>query len=86
MNEEEMQKFFNSLKELEKSIEDIPQMARIQEVLNEKVAAMLEDVNSYLIDEREKAKSEITKKSIDDLIANNFAELVKIREVRKGNG
>lgn len=47
---------------------------------------MLEDVNSYLIDEREKAKSEITKKSIDDLIANNFAELVKIREGRKRNG
>lgn len=61
-------------------------MAKIQEVLNGKVAAMLEDINSYLIDEREKIKSEITKKSIDDLIANNFAELVKIREGRKGNG
>ena len=47
---------------------------------------MLEEVNSYLIDKRGDINSEIGRKTIDSLIANNFKQLVEIREREGKNG
>ena len=83
MNEEEAKSLLEEVKELGNSLKDIPQMKRIQETLDEKFLNMLMDVNGYLIDEMQKAKSNMAKESIEEMIKNNFKLIVKIKE-KKG--
>lgn len=74
---EELNKIF---KQLNEGLKDLPEMIEIQKTIDEKFAKMLEEVNSYLIDKRGDINSEIGRKTIDSLIANNFKQLVEIRE------
>ena len=39
-----------------------------------------EETNSYLIDEKDKIKSQMSKESIEDLIKKNYIQLVRIKE------
>ena len=74
---EELNKIF---KQLNEGLKDLPEMIEIQKTIDEKCAKMLEEVNSYLIDKRGDINSEIGRKTIDSLIANNFKQLVELRE------
>lgn len=78
MDEEKMKKLI----EINKGIKDLPEMIEINDTINEKFAKMLEEVNGYLIDKREKVKSNMAKETIDDLITNNFKQLIEIKEGR----
>lgn len=78
MNEEE--EFLKQLKELTNSVKDISKMKEIQIKMNKIMAKALEDVNSYLIDEKDKMKSQMSKDSIEDLIKKNYIQLVRIKE------
>lgn len=80
---EELNKIF---KQLNEGLKDLPEMIEIQKTIYEKFAKMLEEVNSYLIDKRGDINSEIGRKTIDSLIANNFKQLVEIREGEEENG
>lgn len=80
---EELNKIF---KQLNEGLKDLPEMIEIQKTIDEKCAKMLEEVNSYLIDKRGDINSEIGRKTIDSLIANNFKQLVEIREGEEENG
>ena len=80
---EELNKIF---KQLNEGLKDLPEMIEIQKTIDEKFAKMLEEVNSYLIDKRGDINSEIGRKTIDSLIANNFKQLVEIREGEEENG
>lgn len=76
-------KFISELEEVYKGIGDIPQIKRIQETLDEKFLNMLMDVNGYLIDEMQKAKSNMAKESIEEMIKNNFKLIVEIKEKKE---
>lgn len=78
MNEEE--EFLKELKEMTNSIKDIPKMKEIQKEINKIMAKALEDVNSYLIDEKDKMNSKMAKESIEELINKNYIQLVRIKE------
>lgn len=80
---EELNKIF---KQLNEGLKDLPEMIEIQKTIYEKFAKMLEEVNSYLIDKRGDINSEIGRKTIDSLIANNFKQLVELREGGEENG
>lgn len=83
MTDKDAIKFLYNLKETFKSIEDIPQMKRIQDTINEKTLNMLIDVNGYLIDEMQKVKSNMAKDSIEKLIKNNFKLIVEMIEEKE---
>lgn len=78
MNEEE--EILKELKEMTNSIKDIPKMKEIQKEINKIIAKALEDINGYLIDEKDKMKSQIAKDSIEDIIKKNYIQLVRIKE------
>lgn len=78
MNEEE--EFLKELKEMTNSIKDIPKMKEIQKEINKIMAKALEDVNSYLIDEKDKMNSKMAKELIEELINKNYIQLVRIKE------
>ena len=44
------------------------------------VMKALEEINGYLIDEKDKMKSQMSKDSIEDLIKKNYIQLVRIKE------
>ena len=62
MNEEE--EFLKQLKELTNSVKDMPKMKKIQIKMNKIMAKALEDINGYLIDEKDKMKSQMSKDGI----------------------
>ena len=78
MNEEE--ELLKQLKELTNSIKDMPKMKEIQIKMNKILEKALEETNSYLIDEKDKIKSQMSKESIEDLIKKNYIQLVRIKE------
>ena len=78
MNEEE--ELLKQLKELKNSIKDMPKMKEIQIKMNKILEKALEETNSYLIDEKDKIKSQMSKESIEDLIKKNYIQLVRIKE------
>lgn len=78
MNEEE--EFLKELKEMTNSIKDIPKMKEIQKEINKIMAKALEDINGYLIDEKDKMNSKMAKESIEELINKNYIQLVRIKE------
>lgn len=78
MNEEE--EFLKELKEMTNSIKDMPKMKEIQKEINKIMAKALEEINGYLIDEKDKMKSQMSKESIEDLIKKNYIQLVRIKE------
>lgn len=78
MSEEE--EFLKELKEMTNSVKDIPKMKEIQREINKIMAKALEDVNSYLIDEKDKMNSKMAKESIEELINKNYMQLVRIKE------
>lgn len=77
MDEKELLKEFEDLK---KSMEDIPKMKEIQDTTNKMLAKALEEINGYLIDEKDKVKSNTAKETIEGLIKLNYAQIVKVRE------
>lgn len=83
MTDKDAIKFISELEEIDKGIGDIPQIKRIQETLDEKFLNMLMDVNGYLIDEMQKAKSNMAKESIEEMIKNNFKLIVEIKEKKE---
>ena len=83
MTDKDAIKFLYNLEETCKSIEDIPQMKRIQDTINEKTLNMLIDVNEYLIDEMQKVKSNMAKDSIEKLIKNNFKLIIEMKEEKE---
>lgn len=78
MNEEE--EFLKQLKDLMNSVKDMSKMKEIQIKMNKIMAKALEEINGYLIDERERVKSNIAKETIGKLIKSNYAQLVRIKE------
>lgn len=78
MSEEE--KFLKQLKELTNSVKDMPKMKEIQIKINKILEKALEEINGYLIDEKDKMKSQMSKDSIEDLIKKNYIQLVRIKE------
>lgn len=78
MNEKE--EFLKELKELTNSVKDIPKMKEIQIKMNKILEKALEEINGYLIDEKDKMKSQMSKDSIEDLIKKNYIQLVRIKE------
>lgn len=78
MSEEE--EFLKQLKELTNSVKDMPKMKEIQIKINKILEKALEEINGYLIDEKDKMKSQMSKDSIEDLIKKNYIELVRIKE------
>ena len=78
MSEEE--EFLKQLKELTNSVKDMPKMKEIQIKINKILEKALEETNSYLIDEKDKMKSQMSKDSIEDLIKKNYIQLVRIKE------
>ena len=78
MNEEE--EFLKQLKELTNSVKDMPKMKEIQIKINKILEKALEEINGYLIDEKDKMKSQMSKDSIEDLIKKNYIQLVRIKE------
>lgn len=78
MNEEE--EFLKQLKELTNSVKDMPKMKEIQIKINKILEKALEEINGYLIDEKDKMKSQMSKDSIEDLIKKNYMQLVRIKE------
>ena len=81
MNEEE--EFLKQLKELTNSVKDMPKMKEIQIKINKILEKALEEINGYLIDEKDKMNSQMSKDSIEDLIKKNYIQLVRIKENRK---
>ena len=81
MNEEE--EFLKQLKELTNSVKDMPKMKEIQIKMNKILEKALEEINGYLIDEKDKMNSQMSKDSIEDLIKKNYIQLVRIKENRK---
>lgn len=80
MDEKELLKEFEDLK---KSMEDIPKMKEIQDTMNKMLAKALEEINGYLIDEMQKAKSNMAKETIEEMIKNNFKLIVEIKEKKE---
>ena len=78
MNEEE--ELLKQLKELTNSVKDMPKMKEIQIKMNKILEKALEEINGYLIDEKDKMKSQMSKESIEDLIKKNYIQLVRIKE------
>lgn len=78
MSEEE--EFLKQLKELTNSVKDMPKMKEIQIKINKILEKALEKINGYLIDEKDKIKSQMSKDSIEDLIKKNYIQLVRIKE------
>lgn len=78
MNEEE--EFLKQLKELTNSVKDMPKINEIQIKMNKILEKALEEINGYLIDEKDKMKSQMAKDSIEDLIKKNYIQLVRIKE------
>ena len=78
MNEEE--EFLKQLKKLTNSVKDMPKMKEIQIKINKILEKALEEINGYLIDEKDKMKSQMAKDSIEDLIKKNYMQLVRIKE------
>lgn len=78
MNEEE--EFLKQLKELTNSVKDMPKMKEIQIKINKILEKALEEINGYLIDEKDKMKSQMSKDSIENLIKKNYIQLVRIKE------
>lgn len=78
MNEEE--ELLKQLKELTNSVKDMPKMKEIQIKMNKILEKALEEINGYLIDEKDKIKSQMSKESIEDLIKKNYIQLVRIKE------
>ena len=78
MNEEE--EFLKQLKDLTNSVKDMSKMKEIQREINKIMAKALEDVNSYLIDEKDKMNSKMAKETIEELINKNYIQLVRIKE------
>lgn len=78
MNEEE--EFLKQLKELTNSVKDMPKIKEIQIKMNKILEKALEEINGYLIDEKDKMKSQMSKESIEDLIKKNYIQLVRIKE------
>lgn len=78
MSEEE--EFLKQLKELTNSVKDMPKMKEIQIKINKILEKALEEINGYLIDEKDKIKSQMSKDSIEDLIKKNYIQLVRIKE------
>ena len=78
MNEEE--EFLKELKEMTNLIKDMPKMKEIQIKMNKILEKALEEINGYLIDEKDKMKSQMSKDSIEDLIKKNYIQLVRIKE------
>ena len=78
MNEGE--EFLKQLKELTNSVKDMPKMKEIQIKINKILEKALEEINGYLIDEKDKMKSQMSKDSIEDLIKKNYIQLVRIKE------
>lgn len=78
MSEEE--EFLKQLKELTNSVKDMPKMKEIQIKINKILEKALEEINGYLIDEKDKMKSQMSKDSIEDLIKKNYIQLVRIKE------
>lgn len=78
MNEEE--ELLKQLKELTNSVKDMPKMKEIQIKMNKILEKALEEINGYLIDEKDKMKSQMSKDSIEDLIKKNYIQLVRIKE------
>ena len=72
--------FLKQLKELTNSIKDMPKMKEIQIKINKILEKALEEINSYLIDEKDKMKSQTAKESIEELINKNYIQLVRIKE------
>lgn len=78
MDEEE--EFLKQLKELTNSVKDMPKMKEIQIKVNKILEKALEEINGYLIDEKDKMNSQMSKDSIEDLIKKNYIQLVRIKE------
>lgn len=78
MNEEE--EFLKELKEMTNSIKDMPKMKEIQKEINKIMAKALEDINGYLIDEKDKMNSKMAKETIEELINKNYIQLLRIKE------
>lgn len=62
------------------SVKDMPKMKEIQIKINKILEKALEEINGYLIDEKDKMKSQMSKDSIEDLIKKNYIQLVRIKE------
>lgn len=78
MNEEK--EFLKELKEMTNSIKDMPKMKEIQKEINKIMAKALEDINGYLIDEKDKMNSKMAKETIEELINKNYIQLLRIKE------
>lgn len=78
MNKEE--ELLKQLKELTNSVKDMPKMKEIQIKMNKILEKALEEINGYLIDEKDKIKSQMSRESIEDLIKKNYIQLVRIKE------
>ena len=78
MSEEE--EFLKQLKELTNSVKDMQKKKEIQIKINKILEKALEEINGYLIDEKDKMKSQMSKDSIEDLIKKNYIQLVRIKE------
>lgn len=78
MNEEE--EFLKELKEMTNSTKDMPKMKEIQKEINKILAKALEDMNGYLIDEKDKMNSKMAKETIEELINKNYIQLLRIKE------
>ena len=77
MDKNEILKEFEDLK---KSIKDISKMKEIQDTMNKILLKALEEINGYLIDEKDKVKSSSAKGAIEELIKSNYAQIVRIKE------
>ena len=78
MNEEG--EFLKELKEMTNSIKGMPKMKEIQKEINKIMAKALEDINGYLIDEKDKMNSKMAKETIEELINKNYIQLLRIKE------
>ena len=78
MNEEE--EFLKELKEMTNSIKDMSKIKEIQKEINKIMAKALEDINGYLIDEKDKMNSKMAKETIEELINKNYIQLLRIKE------
>ena len=74
------EKFLKEFEDLKKTIEDIPKVKEIQIKMNKILEKALEEINGYLIDEKDKMKSQMAKDSIEDFIKKNYIQLVRIKE------
>lgn len=74
------EKFLKEFEDLKKTIEDIPKVKEIQIKMNKILEKASEEINGYLIDEKDKMKSQMAKDIIEDFIKKNYIQLVRIKE------